>query len=63
MHLTSSPKSSPEIDDTIAQKLEDTAQSLAVDCEQKISQPLGAHSCYEESSSPKLRENYKSVMV
>lgn len=41
MHLTSSPKSSPEIDDTIAQNLEDTAQSLTVDCEQEISQQLG----------------------
>lgn len=30
MHLTSFPKPSPEIDDTISQKLDDTAQSLAV---------------------------------
>lgn len=42
MHLTFFPKSSPEIDDTIAQKLDDTAQSLAVECEQDISQQLGS---------------------
>lgn len=41
MHLTFFPKSSLEIDDTISQKLDDTAQSLAVECEQEISQQLG----------------------
>lgn len=41
MHLTFFPKSSLEIDDTISQKLDDTAQSLAVEREQEISQQLG----------------------
>lgn len=41
MHLTFFPKPSPEIDDTISQKLDDTAQSLAVECEPEISQQLG----------------------
>lgn len=41
MHLPFFPQSSLEVDDTVSQQLDDTAQTLAVECEQEISQQLG----------------------